>query len=227
MTMNSKYLHEIRQECHESVFQAVKSCPHGALNVIREPYQALQPSCKAIVVLSDIEQATALKTDINSIVERANSKLSAEIKGSSYPRYEINYNIKLVYADGDVILTERTAEKRRKLSGKNLCGTLAKIITQLDPTDRETAERIETFMKTLIDENSYTFSVQTGKSYRVTYFDRNTQNRQQCNVGNVLIVVGSGRVKTPEQRKQRSDKKSHIFTASCKYIGQIAVYSND
>jgi hypothetical protein len=222
-----KHLHEIRQECHKRVFQAVKSCPHGDIHIIREPYQTLQPSCKAIVVVSDVERAKALENAIKGIVDTSNDNIEAELKGSLEPQYEIKYKVKTLLADGDIILTERTAEKRIKTTGKSLYSRLENIISRLDrTTEQHTIKQIQAFIETLNKDGNYVFSVQTGNSYRVTYFDSTSASRKQCNVGNVLIVVGSGKVKTPEQRKQRSDKKFPIFTASCS-TGQIAVYNNN
>lgn len=103
----------------------------------------LHSSCKAIVVVSDLEQAKALKTTIRNILSTSNHNIEAELKGSLKLQYEIKYKVKTVFADGDIILTEKTAEKHIRVNKKNLCNTLLNILSCLNQdTEKDTVKHI-------------------------------------------------------------------------------------
>lgn len=224
--MEAKSIHDIKQQCHELIFKTVEACDCISLNVIREPNQTLQPSCKVIVVVEDIEHAQALADTLKGILRKSNKQIVSALNTPMKDCYSIKYKIKTVSASGDVILTERDAERRIKSTGVGLCSTLEGIISRIE--DATTKQQIQAFVNTVDKNRKYTFALRTGTSYRATYFDIENGCRKQCNVGNVLIVVGTATVvKSPELRKQRADKKTSIFTAECKGIGQIAVYNYD
>lgn len=79
--IDNQWFAMLRQELHESVFDAVCNTEHTALRVIREPNQSKkQPAPKLIVVVKTIEQAHGLKEKCLSLIASTNQEYRERVK---------------------------------------------------------------------------------------------------------------------------------------------------
>lgn len=221
MSVDKKYLADIRRKLHEDVCNTVTSAEHKALRVIREPNsKPLQPSPKIIIVVRTEEQAEELKAKCLSLIDNANNDVKTELKGSILPRYEIKYSINIINAASDISLSVHKAQCRKKMSGSEVKANLKQLKSGLNS---EKSANIDVCLESICDTSQYILAKSTGSSYRATYFNGN--NRAQMSVGNLLIVVSPSDIQIVNApvRKQRADKKEWLYCLNIEH-NTICVY---
>lgn len=230
-------LYQTRTECHEKVFElATKNV--SKVEILRYPNTIEQKlaTSKLIVVVNTVEQAEEIKKSCIEVIEKANETINI-LCGRMLPRYTIRYGINIISSHGDISLTVSDAQKRQTVSGEWLLDLLGTV--RVDENGEElrefTEEILDDFLlhgddyipvesaprrvsmsvsecRQLIDpKGKYIVAKSTGRSYRCTYYDVEVNHRKQVSVGDILLVVGNGKVVTSAMRKERADRKEPLF----------------
>lgn len=218
--MSKKEMWMLRNDLHETVFEFVRDTCHTVreLRMPSDDPHKRSHSGKIIGVLLNKEQGELLRDMIEEEISSINEKLksAAIVAGFELPVVPIKYKIALVECLGDVMISKTAAQRRIGVTGEDLTKDIKDFIQYQRSKEKPDVDEIQKaleFLKTIDSNALYIDAVDTGTSYRINWFDSETQQRRQQSVGNIVIVVGEAatRIVDAPKRKARSDQAEQLY----------------
>lgn len=237
MDLIMKELHQIRYDLHQKIFDCVKNYNKGKIRVIREANQlenqcaaegktrrtGKHPACKVILTVESMSEAQDLVGLCEMYINNANNTISEKLNKKGLDRYVIKYKISIIEPNGDIQLSTKRAETRRLLSVSGIQKEVNKRLREC--IDIDAIKSANECIRKLDPLSKYIFAVETGTSYRCTYYDVHDNKRKQVSVGNILIAVNStAEILNAPERKQRADCKERIAGIFTENAGIISIY---
>lgn len=177
--------------------------------IIRDPYgkrEYIRP-CKLVCVVEDTETAEKLKSKIEKDIAETNQRRNQLAELSQALIKDISLKIQTIRVKGNISVSISGAQRRMSVTGEEAINHIIERIEQLKRNECDQDAEDAKKLLALIDKKElYTVAKESGKSYRVTYYDPSKGCRAQCSIGNILIAIGKGvDIMQSSPRKERSD----------------------
>ncbi len=167
---------------------------------------------KPVVMVKSQPLALKLDADIKAAVEDANERARELAEANGRDPFLFRYKVRVLHADGDVLLSSKEAESRERISGVKAIG-LIKAEIDKSKSPRE-LDALHSGLALIVPGADYLMGHSTGRSYRLTYYDPMAKRRRQRSVGDVSIIFNDNtraKIRGQGGQKERSDKRDPLF----------------
>lgn len=229
----SKLCFQRRNDAHDNIFKILKKYKdekNADLHVFREPLTYLRnKKVKAVVVVSSLEQAEAIISEINDEICSTNDYIYNLSQDTGNKMTPISYKISTFKTTSTHILTSVSpARSQTTLTGADLLKKCDKHLSSTfkykDPTADEDFLKIK---KMITDEiintaDNYYFEKKTGYSYRISYFCPETKKKIQISVKDIIFLISEQKIVFSENtQKKRTDiipKEEYLFYGTTCFV---------